>query len=562
MHGAFGENGEPEIEATTTTFLPLSQTFRQWADPWSRLGVWVSLWDIGGQCLDRTSNAAPLFDLLMRSSPAAARKLSHISQLASEGRRMDAYLDNTRCIRMIALPLPWRSRILGALVACSLQPPWRDEETLARFCGTHHLDRRAVEPILASTPCHDEFTLCAYADILSRQVDSLTLQTSGQEDIDGLSCHLANAYEQLNALYRVGSGMMVSRRPTSFFESVCSELLEATQVESFVAVLVTPERANEEIELVTVGPCPASREDCLRLYHQSRTAGRNLGSALVINQVARHQDHAWAADWLRQYIFFDLDRNGQDFGGMLALNHRANDDFGSEEIQFIKAMAERCSVFLENARLYNDLEELFMGMLHAMVSSIDAKDPYTCGHSQRVAWLSRYIAGLAGTPEADCQRIYLAGLLHDIGKIGISEMVLCKKGELDPKEYEEMKRHPAIGANIVRNVKQAADLLPGILYHHERLDGKGYPDGLSGADVPFLGRVIGLADGFDAMTTSRTYRRALPLELAAAELRRCAGTQFDPGICELFLNQNLYEVVREMDRSCRADRDLTQECAT
>jgi putative nucleotidyltransferase with HDIG domain len=166
---------------------------------------------------------------------------------------------------------------------------------------------------------------------------------------------------------------------------------------------------------------------------------------------------------------------------------------------------------------------------------VDAKDAYTCGHSERVAMLSRLLAERAGLAEPAIERVYMGGLLHDVGKIGVPESVLQKTGRLTPEEFEQMKKHPEIGARILTDIKQIRDIIPGVLRHHERYDGRGYPGGLAGEDIPLMGRIICLADGFDAMTSNRTYRRALPLEVALMEIRRCSGTQFDPRLAQAFL---------------------------
>jgi len=221
---------------------------------------------------------------------------------------------------------------------------------------------------------------------------------------------------------------------------------------------------------------------------------------------------------------------------MFALNCTDGGDFTSVDVQLFRAVADRVTPFLENHRLYEDLADLLMGMLHALVSSIDAKDTYTCGHSERVAYISRALARASGMPDEMCERIYLAGLLHDVGKIGVPDSILCKMGRLTAEEFEAMRRHPEIGAKILSRVRQIQDLLPGVLYHHERIDGRGYPEGLAGENIPLMGRLICIADCFDAMTTNRTYRSALPLPVALAEVRRCAGTQFDPKFAEVFLD--------------------------
>ena len=154
----------------------------------------------------------------------------------------------------------------------------------------------------------------------------------------------------------------------------------------------------------------------------------------------------------------------------------------------------------------------------------------------------------------------MAGLLHDVGKIGVPESVLQKTGRLTPEEFEQMKKHPQIGARILADVKQVKPLVPGVLYHHERYDGKGYPAGLAGSDIPLMGRIICLADCFDAMTSNRTYRKALPLEVALTEIRRCAGTQFDPALAEAFLrtgatsSATCSETTRKNPSSCLSFR--------
>ncbi len=200
-----------------------------------------------------------------------------------------------------------------------------------------------------------------------------------------------------------------------------------------------------------------------------------------------------------------------------------------------------------------------MGLLHSLTSAVDAKDAYTCGHSERVALVSRHLAAQVGLSDRDVEQVYMAGLLHDVGKIGVPEAVLQKTGRLTPEEFEQIKRHPAIGAKILQDVKQIREIIPGVLHHHERYDGKGYPAGLAGSNIPLMGRIICLADCFDAMTSSRTYRKALPLEIALCEIRRCAGTQFDPKLSELFLRtgpEGFRELLRDHQRKARQLREL------
>ena len=187
---------------------------------------------------------------------------------------------------------------------------------------------------------------------------------------------------------------------------------------------------------------------------------------------------------------------------------------------------------LERLRTTERLEAeqcaMFDGTLQALIAAIDAKDPYTRGHSARVAEFATMIALRAGLSPAEADRVRLCGLVHDIGKIGVSEDVLRKPGKLTDEEFRHVAAHPVTGHDILRGIPQMADVLPGVLHHHERWDGRGYPHRIAGDAIPLLGRIIAVADALDAMTTSRTYRAARPMAEAVDEIARCAGTHFDP----------------------------------
>ena len=184
-------------------------------------------------------------------------------------------------------------------------------------------------------------------------------------------------------------------------------------------------------------------------------------------------------------------------------------------------------------RLEAEQRAMFDGTMQALIASIDAKDPYTRGHSARVSEFAFLVASRAGLPAADCERARLCGLVHDIGKIGISEDVLLKAGRLTEDEFRHIATHPVVGHEILRGIPQMQDVLPGVLHHHERFDGRGYPHGLAGDRIPLVGRVVAVADAIDAMTTSRTYRGARPMSEAVAEVVRCAGTHFDPALADV-----------------------------
>ncbi|GBE06261.1 MAG TPA: HD domain-containing protein [Nitrospirae bacterium] len=184
---------------------------------------------------------------------------------------------------------------------------------------------------------------------------------------------------------------------------------------------------------------------------------------------------------------------------------------------------------------YMGLEELFIKLTTAMVNALDAKSPWTKGHSENVALYAGQIALEMGYNEGQTKNLKLAGLLHDIGKIGTYDYLLDKPSKLRPEEYEIVKKHPSQGEKILEGIKQLKDVIPLIRHHHERFDGKGYPDGLKGEDIPLCARILHVADSFDSMTEDRPYRSNPGLDYAIAELKKHSGTQFDPGVVKAFL---------------------------
>jgi len=181
------------------------------------------------------------------------------------------------------------------------------------------------------------------------------------------------------------------------------------------------------------------------------------------------------------------------------------------------------------------IQQLFVSMLRTLANSLETKDPYTHGHSERVAAQAILVAARLRLPEADISHIELAGLLHDIGKIGVREEVLHKPGKLSPEEYEHIKTHCELGERILRPVEEFSHILDYVRHHHERFDGKGYPDGIPGDSLSLGAKILGVCDAYDAMTSVRPYRAPFSREHAIEEVRRCRGSQFDPFVADAFL---------------------------
>ena len=209
--------------------------------------------------------------------------------------------------------------------------------------------------------------------------------------------------------------------------------------------------------------------------------------------------------------------------------------YTSEDQALLSTVANQLAIATENAQLYGRMRDLYLSGIRTLAATVDAKDSYTRGHSERVAAYARAIAVELGLPQLEVETIELAGLLHDIGKIGVPDLVLQKPGRLDPDERALIMEHAALGAKILADNLALMPLVPLVRHHHEWYDGSGYPDGLSGDDIPLGAAIIAVADTYDTMTTDRPYRKAPGRERARAEILRCSGTQFNPRVVAAFL---------------------------
>jgi len=209
-------------------------------------------------------------------------------------------------------------------------------------------------------------------------------------------------------------------------------------------------------------------------------------------------------------------------------------DFTAHEINLFTSLASQAAIAIENARLFESLEEIYLDVITALASAIDARDSYTHGHSHRVTEYAVLIAEELGLPPEEVDIIRNASILHDVGKIGIKEEILKKPGKLTEEETREMQYHPFIGTRILQSVKLLEPVLPLVYHHQEKYDGSGYPEGLKGEEIPLGARIIAVCDAFEAMTSDRPYRKALPVEKALEELRNESGRQFDPQVVEVF----------------------------
>ncbi len=273
------------------------------------------------------------------------------------------------------------------------------------------------------------------------------------------------------------------------------------------------------------------------------------GESLVINDVEkdpRYFKKATEKSGFRtlSMVCVPLRLKGKTIGVLQAINKLSGPtvrptihewpDFSDQDRQLLETLSHQVAIAIENARLYSDLKKSFYDTVEALAEAIEKKDRYTGGHTKRVVHYSVCIAKYLDLTPDELERIKLGALLHDVGKIGIEDKILKKGAPLDPEEWKVMQTHPEQGYDIMNRVEGLKDVIGGMRYHHERWDGKGYPLGLKGEEIPLIARIIAVADTYDAMVSTRPYRKGMDPKIAFDEILRYRGTQFDPTVVDAF----------------------------
>lgn len=362
-----------------------------------------------------------------------------------------------------------------------------------------------------------------------------------QREVDDLSAHLAATYEELSLLYGLTQKLRISASIDELGAKALEWLAEAIPAEGFLLQLApTPTSAGEsaahaaqEGKFLTFGLCPMSREEFPNLL--ARLDLNDSPRPMVINPASRTDDFAdWPFEAVRQAVVVPLMEGDNLFGWLASFNHDDNHEFGSSEASLLSSVAAILGIHTGNIELYRQQAEFLAGVVRALTSAIDAKDPYTCGHSDRVARIAVKLADRLGCDPKELETIYLSGLLHDIGKIGIDDHVLRKPGKLTEAEYEHIKMHADIGYRILKDLKQLGQVLPVVRHHHESWDGSGYPLGLAGEEIPLYARIVAVADAFDAMSSDRPYRKGMPDEKLDSVFTAGAGKQWDAEVVQAY----------------------------
>lgn len=263
------------------------------------------------------------------------------------------------------------------------------------------------------------------------------------------------------------------------------------------------------------------------------------GEHVIINNVQEHPHFFKGADQASSYETRSMlavpVKSGKSIIGVLQAVNKCDGEFTPEDLEMLTSLAHQVGPAIENAQMYETMRETFYGVSMALSEALEKRDYYTGGHTNRVSSYCMAIGGKLNLGEKEMESLWLASILHDVGKIGVEDRVLQKPGRLDEEEFGIMSRHSEYGSEILSHIKSHRSVIPGVRGHHEKYDGSGYPDAAKGDEIPLVARIIAVADSFDAMTSDRPYRKALSHRQAFAELERCRGTQFDPEVVDAFV---------------------------
>lgn len=349
---------------------------------------------------------------------------------------------------------------------------------------------------------------------------------------------LQRAQRHLTTIHRVSELLATARDLQGLSDATLRAILEVTEADRAALVLRRGHADTGDPEVAAA----RARAGSDTQFTVSRTLVADVidkGVSIFAHDAASDARFSEGASVISQNVrsvmCVPLRTTDQVLGALYVDSLSGAGRFTEADLELLAAIGNQAGVALHRVRLMSELEQLLLDTIRAIAATIDAKDGYTHRHSERVALLSKHLASALGMTAAEQETVQLSALLHDVGKIAVPDSILNKPGRLTADEFDEMKKHPAHGARILANIQSASikAVLPGVQYHHEKWDGTGYPEGLSGETIPRLGRVLGIADFFDALTSARAYRSAMPIDEAMALIRKGSGTHFDPQIVDL-----------------------------
>ena len=368
-------------------------------------------------------------------------------------------------------------------------------------------------------------------------------------DVENLSLTLADKFEEIRLIHDLAASLELDDQPADICEELLEQLSVCVRCQSLIIQLDPDEDELLGGGLQGTGTTVELPElDAIVAAAKSHWAKlpELQGDAVIVN----HGSDAALKN--RRVVLMPIERGNTQLGQLIAIRTHEDDEFGTVEVDLFRSVLVILAMHLMNQRHFAEMQSMLEGTVRSLASALDAKDAYTHGHSSRVADLAVELSRRLGMGQQTADALQLAGILHDIGKIGVDDSVLKKPGQLTDEEFEQIKEHPVIGYEILKDIRPFRHILPAVRHHHESWDGRGYPDGLAGEQIPRDAQILAVADAFDAMVSDRPYRKGMPLSKVREIFQNGRDQQWAADIVDVLLeSDDLLEAFTAEHQSAR-----------
>ncbi|MBC7083641.1 MAG: PocR ligand-binding domain-containing protein, partial [Firmicutes bacterium] len=514
-------------EHRSVFYQELKQTgFQELQENMSRaLGLTTMVVHPDGRPLTEPSNLCPFCALVNTSREGLARCAASRAACAkaAEAAGKEVLKACHAGLVHLAVPLKVAGETVAAILCGNVALRPLAEEEVTRLARETGIDRERLLAVARAVPLWTEERLRTVAAAVQKVTDTVAQLLYAKQE-------LGRKADELAALFEFSQTVAGSLEVDEVGRRALQAVLKLTGATSGSVVML-----GEEVPGVANAEVAATLESCdaLRVVPSGRIVAAVERETRAVHFNSR--PGGGTREERRPAVAIPLIVGGKATGVLTVAGRPEGAGFAEDETAFLIALGTSLGLALENARLYSSLREYYLSAVRALAAALEAKDVYTRGHSLRVAQWARACARMLGLGAEEQEQVYLAGLLHDLGKIGVREDILLKPGRLNEEERKEMQSHPVVGARILEPARFPPAVIAAVRLHHEDYGGGGYPAGLVGEEIPLLARIIRVADAYDAMTSARPYREALSAQQAREELSRCAGRQFDPRVVEAFL---------------------------
>ena len=427
---------------------------------------------------------------------------------------------------------------IGSEGAAHVVPVWDAHNLLGTLIG-YPTNGKPPSPVQVEKP-----------DVLGilRAFAAMAAEISAKDvAIESLADELARRYEDLTLVYELAGNMEISKTLESSLENIFKAAL--VHIELDFLIVFHPLRKRRKMHCSAQGKGRPTREQRAALYRlesHARATVLRSGEPWVMNDLHKDARFSHLRDICSHVLCVPVTVSDVGVGAITAVKRFGKERFFMGDVKLISALSKQVAIVVKNAHLFSNVRSLFLNLVKSLISIVEAKHKYTRGHSERVNKISCFLGKPLGLGRHAREVLHWASLFHDVGKISVPDAILNKPGKLTEEEFDAIKQHPVVGYNVLSHIEQLREALPGIRHHHEKLDGSGYPDGLKGDEIPLMAKIIAVADVYDALTSSRSYRPAMSISKALAIMHDGEGKHFDSRVLRMFVQKH-GEMMRKLD---------------